>query len=179
MEQQPAKNDSVQETGEVKKEKSSVFRRKALDRISSPEQLNDYVRVASPRMWVVLIAVVVLLAGALVWGIFGTIESTVYGVVIVENGNSTLFVSKDIASIISAGDIVYIKNMSVEVISVSAEPFSMTSVFPEYARSLGGFSLGEWVCAVELEKTPLADGIYTAEVAEEILSPISLLTNTD
>ena len=47
-----------------------IFRKKSLDRISSPEQLNDYIRVANPGIWMILAAVIILLAGVCVWGIF-------------------------------------------------------------------------------------------------------------
>ena len=30
-----------------------IFRKKSLDRISSPEQLNDYIRVANPGIWMI------------------------------------------------------------------------------------------------------------------------------
>ncbi len=53
----------------------SVFRQKSLDRVSSPEQLNDYIRVMTPSVWLVLIAIILLLAGMLAWGIFGTVEA--------------------------------------------------------------------------------------------------------
>ncbi len=38
----------------------NLFREKSIDRISSPEQLNDYLRVTSPAVWVILLAVVLL-----------------------------------------------------------------------------------------------------------------------
>ena len=41
----------------------SLFRKNSVEHISSPEQLNDYLRVTSPAIWVVLIAVIILLAG--------------------------------------------------------------------------------------------------------------------
>lgn len=41
----------------------TVFRKKTLDRISSPEQITDYLRVTNPGIWVVLVAVILLLAG--------------------------------------------------------------------------------------------------------------------
>ncbi len=41
---------------------TSFFRKKSLDRISSPEQLTDYLRVTNPGIWIFLAAVVVLLA---------------------------------------------------------------------------------------------------------------------
>mgnify|MGYP007122110349 CR=1 FL=1 len=44
-------------------EKNSIFRKKSLDRIESPEQLNDYIRVTSPGIWIFLAAAIVLLVG--------------------------------------------------------------------------------------------------------------------
>ena len=42
----------------------TVFRKKALERMSSPEQLTDYLCVTNPGIWV-LLAAVILLLGAL------------------------------------------------------------------------------------------------------------------
>ena len=44
-----------------------IYREKSLDRISSPEQLNDYLRVTSPSVWIILAAIILLLAGLLLW----------------------------------------------------------------------------------------------------------------
>ena len=44
-------------------------------RISSPEQLTDYLRVTNPGIWVVLAAVILLLAGVLAWSMVGTLET--------------------------------------------------------------------------------------------------------
>lgn len=40
-----------------------LFRKKSVDKVSSPEQLNEYIRVANPGVWMVLAAIVILLAG--------------------------------------------------------------------------------------------------------------------
>ena len=55
---------------------SEIFRKKSMDRVSSPEQLNDYIRVTTPSVWLVLLAVIILLVGMLTWSIFGTVEAT-------------------------------------------------------------------------------------------------------
>ncbi len=55
-------------------ENSSIFRQKSLDKVSSPEKLDDYIRVTTPSVWVTLLAIVLLLVGAIIWGIFGEIE---------------------------------------------------------------------------------------------------------
>jgi len=54
----------------------SIFRQKSIDRISNPEQLNDYIRVTPPGVWLVLAALLILLAGMLCWSILGTVEVT-------------------------------------------------------------------------------------------------------
>lgn len=56
------------------KEEPGLFRKKSLERISSPEQLKDYIHVTTPGVWFVLLAITVLLAGVLVWAAFGTME---------------------------------------------------------------------------------------------------------
>ena len=40
---------------------NQIFRKESLDQISSPEQLNDYLRVTNPAVWLVLTAVILLL----------------------------------------------------------------------------------------------------------------------
>ena len=64
---------------------SELFRRKSLDRISSPEELHDYMRVTSPRLWMLLTAIVVLLAGFTVYASMTTMENTMSIQVEIEN----------------------------------------------------------------------------------------------
>ena len=54
--------------------KNSIFREKNLTQVSSPEQLNDYIRVSTPAVWLVLTAMVLLLTGVVLWGCLGTLE---------------------------------------------------------------------------------------------------------
>ena len=52
---------------------NGIFREKSMARVSSPEALNDYIRVTTPSVWIVLIALVVLLAGMLAWSVLGRV----------------------------------------------------------------------------------------------------------
>ncbi|MCI7691340.1 MAG: hypothetical protein MSR67_03005 [Oscillospiraceae bacterium] len=52
---------------------NSIFRQKSIDKITSPEKLDDYIKVTKPSVWITLIAIVLLLAGAVVWSIFGEV----------------------------------------------------------------------------------------------------------
>ena len=57
-------------------EKKTYFgsRRNGAERVSDPEELNDFIRVTTPSVWIVLIAAAVVLAGMLIWSVFGTVE---------------------------------------------------------------------------------------------------------
>ncbi|MCR5410689.1 MAG: hypothetical protein K6E90_06895 [Lachnospiraceae bacterium] len=55
-------------------ESKQIFREKSLERVSSPEQLDDYIKVTTPSVWIILVATVVLLSGMIIWGVFGKIE---------------------------------------------------------------------------------------------------------
>ncbi len=54
-------------------EGKSIFRKKSLERVTSPEQLNDYIRVTTPSVWIILAATLILIIGTLVWAVFGKI----------------------------------------------------------------------------------------------------------
>ncbi len=69
----------------MEKNEQIVFRRKTLDRIASPEQLTDYLRVTNPGIWVILAAVILLLAGVLAWSMVGTLETKVEVKVVVSD----------------------------------------------------------------------------------------------
>jgi HlyD family secretion protein len=56
-----------------------IFRQAALDRLSSPEQLDQLMQITTPKSWLALLAFGVLLLMALVWGIFGEIPTRVMG----------------------------------------------------------------------------------------------------
>jgi HlyD family secretion protein len=65
-----------------------LFRKAALERIASPEQLDRLVSVADARSWVALAGLLVGLAFLLVWGIFGSIPTNVpaKGILIPQGG---------------------------------------------------------------------------------------------
>ena len=56
-----------------KQENSGIFREKSINRVSGPEALNDYIRVTTPSVWIVLLALIILLVGMLTWSILGVV----------------------------------------------------------------------------------------------------------
>jgi HlyD family secretion protein len=65
-----------------------LFRKIALDRLSSPEQLDQIMRVTSPIGWASLVGCMVLIAMTIVWGVYGSIPTKVIGQgILVEKGS--------------------------------------------------------------------------------------------
>ena len=54
----------------------SIFRQKSLERISSPEEIDNYMKVTRPSLWLVLGVIVLLLAALILWSVTVRIEAT-------------------------------------------------------------------------------------------------------
>lgn len=55
----------------------SIFRQKSIERISSPEKIDEYMKITSISMWLILGCILLLLAAAIVWGFTGQIEDEI------------------------------------------------------------------------------------------------------
>jgi HlyD family secretion protein len=88
-----------------------LFRKTALDRLSSPDELDALVRVIPPRSWLLLVPFAVAVAGGLAWSIFGRIPIKVSGLGIIVSQSGIAEVVADTAGRISrlrvdVGDVV-------------------------------------------------------------------------
>ena len=159
--------------------KPSLFREKSLEAMNSPEALNDYLRVTSPGVWLVLAAVIAVLVGAIFWGIFGRINTTASLAVSVSDGNATAYVPYDaLQKIMERGSVTLegrdyalqaSEDLQVTIVDEATNP---------YLRVRGGLNVGDVTVAVPVALTSdaaLADGIYSGTVVTESLQPISLL----
>lgn len=153
-----------------------IFRTSSLDMVSSPEQLNDYIKVSRPGVWLVLAAVIVLIIGGCVWGIFGTITTTRDVVTVVQGGEATCYVSIEDAKNITPGMEVNVGDSTGFIVSVSTESMEVTTDFNNYVQYLGGLKVGERIVPVKV-RTTAPDGMYMAQIVLETISPVSFLVN--
>ena len=134
--------------------KRSIFRKKALERISSPEQLTDYLRVTDPGIWVFLSAVILLLVGMLAWAAVGTIETVAAGKAVVEDGRAEVIITDSVDDDLATGMPIRLAKEESVVSTISEE---------EYGRAL-------LYC-----ETALPDGTYDADIITEQIHPIRFL----
>jgi hypothetical protein len=141
---------------EAGKKKTSIFRKETLDRISSPEQLTDYLRVTSPGIWIVLAAIVTLLVGFFVWMGVDTIETTVPVGVSMEDAHATVAITE--------GDVKIEKDMTLRV--GGKEAAIQSTKTDEYGRTVG------------LANVDLTDGMYDGVLVTEAVHPIQFLISS-
>lgn len=72
-----------------------IFRKVALERLSSPEQLDQLLQVTDAKGWIALAALAALLLAGLGWGIFGTVPT--------EASGSSILLRSGVSEVVSAG----------------------------------------------------------------------------
>ncbi|WHH58780.1 biotin/lipoyl-binding protein [Petroclostridium sp. X23] len=67
---------------------NDLFRKSSLERISSPEQLNEYIKITNPGIWCTLAGLLALMAAVGFWSFLGTVSDTVSakGMIFPQNG---------------------------------------------------------------------------------------------
>ena len=135
----------------------TIFRKKSLDKISSPESLGDYLHVTNPSVWMILAAVILLLVGMLIWASTSNIDSYAYGTAQVENGNRRIsFDDQQAAGNVESG---------------------LTVIIGETRSTVTGVGIDEAGQTFASASTTLADGSYPAKVLLRQTQVIRLLFN--
>lgn len=63
----------------VQSDKKKIFRQAAIERLSSPEELDQLMQVTTPKGWLALFGFAGLIVVALIWGIFGNLPTKIAG----------------------------------------------------------------------------------------------------
>ena len=151
-----------------------------METISSPEQLHDYMRVTSPRLWMLLGAIVVLLVGFIAYASTATMENVLqisgelesYEIIDDEKGETTrhTFLTCELTDedreVIKTG-------MKARL---GAETGMVTYIFEDHDEATGENNRNA-IVVMDNPKLTLPEGKYDVEVVLESTTPISFLWN--
>ncbi len=154
----------------------SVFRNKSVERISSPEALDKYLKVTTPSVWLILIGIIVVLAGIIVWGNVGHLETKVPAACIVEKSHLTCLFDENDADAISEGMKMRIADNEYEIADVSSEVFLLDAYGNDLLKHILGDKDNVFVYAAK-GMADLKDGTYKGEIITETISPIKFVLN--
>ena len=153
-----------------------LFNKSNMDKISSPEQLHDYVKVANPGIWMAISAIVIFLAGVVVWGFIGKIDTTMASAIVTDGGNSVMYIGESDVEKLEIGMKVRSENKEYSITAIAEEPIKVDSSLTDYAIHASGLTLGEWVYEVSIDGEH-SDGVNKADIVIESISPISFILN--
>ena len=118
---------------------ANLYRKSALERISSPEQLDKVMKVTSPMSWFALLGITLVIIVTIVWSIVGTIPETITSKGIVSSivGSNSIY-TQDAGTVISLrvrtgqevhlGDCVMTyRNASNEIVEVYSDQVGVVS----------------------------------------------------
>lgn len=114
----------------------NIFRKASLDSISSPEQLNDYIKVSTPSVWIVLAALIVLVGAVIAWGFAGNLPTTISVPCMASDGIVHCYLSTEDASKVRIGQPALItweglSDVKGKVASVGTVPMSQAEIHAE------------------------------------------------
>ena len=135
-----------------------IFRKKSLDKLKSPESLDECIKVTNPGIWLILASTILLLAGVCVWGIFGHIDSTAPAVVRIENGSAVCWITEENSAGVHSGTVVKFADTEAVITQVGE-------------KGEGGYA-----CTLSAASA-LPDGVYEGKAVLESFSPLSFVLN--
>lgn len=154
---------------------NNIFRQKNIDRVSSPEKLNDYITVISPPVWFVLSGVIIIIAGALIWGIFGSLNTRVKGAIKASDNTCTLYVKVSDVDKFHEGMEIKTDFNICSVDNVAHHPVKADEL-DEYILFSGDFYGEKWLYPIEI-RGDMPEGTYSLGVIVDNRPPISLIFN--
>lgn len=163
-----------------------LFRQSSLERISSPDQLNDYIKVSNPSVWIVLAAMLALAAGAAVWAIYGSLPTKISARGTVSAGMVVCYLEPGAAAEVKAGQPVQItvagQDRAVEgsVAGVGTTPLSASEIAEELNSDYLAQNLASPGFAVKTTITPQSSGLpegslISLEIVTAEVRPIDFL----
>ncbi len=162
-------------------EGSSVFNEKAVRRLKNPNDVDEYIRIGSPSVYLILCGCIALLIGIVAWGIFGSVTTKVIATGTVIDGKALCFLSEGDVDKLHVGDDVAMGGTSLKVASIAKAPISRSKaaqiVTDQYL--LDSVMEGSWAYVVTLEGEGASnlsqDVPIGMQITVERIAPIELL----
>lgn len=139
-----------------------------------PGDLNRYIQVTPISLWMLLGVVGVFVTGLLAWGFYANLTVSVDAVALVKDGETVLYIPADQLDGLSFESEVEIEGETLLLQNLSSETHTAGEVLDETQLALAGLDMSRQVVASRL-KTDLPDGVYSASVIQERVSPAGLL----
>jgi len=154
---------------------STIFRQKSLDRVSSVEDLEKYIKTTTPSLWLLLASIIVLLVGVIVWSAVGKINVESVSGCSVTSGKVSCLISEDRYESLNENSFIDVEGKTVKINSVTG-PFEAKDDSDLSLLHTSNIELGMWYYEVN-GSSDLSNGKYKGKVIFEQVSPITFVIN--
>ncbi len=125
-----------------------------------------------------LSGIILVLAGALVWCAFGKLETRIKVPAIVNDGTSVLYVEAEDISKIKEGQEIELDRYEGHVTGVGTDGNRAYEVLNDIALTKYGYTAADILYTVKSDVSA-PDGVYTADIVIDSVSPAAFLLNSD
>lgn len=153
----------------------NIFRQKSIDKVSSPESLNDYVKVASPSVWMILVGIIILLIGVCVWGVLGRLDTKVRVGVTNNGSESVCYISESDIHKVQIGQTFEVNGNRCEILMIGSTPIQGKELSPLMLHALK-LNTEEWVYEAKVSGD-IEVGEYESSIVVDSVSPMSFILN--
>lgn len=145
-------------------------------KLSELKQFNNYVKVANPSTWIILISILTFIIGLFIWSVFAVLKTKARVVVVSKNGDVIFYIKEEYMTQISDKSMIKIKGEDYNFFRPNSLPMMVTQDFDPYTLHIGRLEYGQWVYPVKIASS-LPEGIYEADIIIETAPPITFVFN--
>lgn len=162
----------------------SLFRKQALEKMESPEELHDYICVTTPRVWLIFGVFFLLLLGVVIWSVCGEIPTSIATKGYLQGDEVICYLTPSQAQKVKKGTEVSIDEKTGTVENVSEHPLSRAEVkeklTDDYTASM--LTAGKWNVGVLIKMsggkgTSEEVGMKDVKITIDSVRPISFAIN--
>lgn len=160
----------------------TIFRKKSLERIASPDSLDDYLKVSSPSIWLIVSALAIILTVAGAWCFLGKIPTITAGIGIQTKTETLCFVPAAEGYSIEKGmQVRFTSGEAGEAMRGKIVEIGEPVPAAEAAEDAGAEWLAmpdQWVCPITVrmeEGTPDKGKSYGIQIVIDEQRPVDLL----
>jgi len=154
---------------------NTIFRQKSLDRVTSVEDMEKYIKTTTPSLWLLLVSIIVFLVGVITWAATGKINVETVSGCNVNDGKVKCIISEDRYESITEYSFIEINDNVFKITNING-PIEAKLDGDLSALHTSNIETGSWYYEVN-GSCNLSNGEYKGKVVFEQVSPITFVIN--
>ena len=140
-----------------------ILSKNSNNKVSSPEQLNDYIKVSSVGIWLILCVLILFLVSVFVWAIFGSLTTTVAANGVCDGTQVVCYV--DNTDSVDIGDKVKINGKEGEIVAIAETPVSSSALSEKYDEyTVYSLQPADWSYEVTVKCDDCTEGVVNVKI---------------